>query len=277
MNFFLKNMLPEGELLCPIYRTESNRFLDHLDFHPHYELYFCHTDLQQRMLINGREYTPKEPSLVILPPFAVHHISSHGSEKGFERYVVYFKEEFLSQFGASVLPPSLTQRFRGTLFRLSPQEADQVLSPLQALYEPNASHPEQATALATVLNRVDRLTSEEQRTPLEIMNEEIPRILEYVYRNVDADLNADVIARTFNVSRAKLDRDFRQYVGRTIHQTVIDCRLSAAIDLLKNSDRTVAEIAAACGFESEYYFYSFFKRNTGATPTAIRRQKNILI
>ena len=51
----------------------------------------------------------------------------------------------------------------------------------------------------------------------------------------------------------------------------------AAIDLLKNSDRTVAEIAAACGFESEYYFYSFFKRNTGATPTAIRRQKNILI
>jgi transcriptional regulator GlxA family with amidase domain len=145
------------------------------------------------------------------------------------------------------------------------------------LYEENATHAEQATALATVFNRADRLIPEDRRILLESMNEEIPRILEYVYRNVSADLNADTIARAFNISRAKLDRDFRQYVGRTVHQTVIDCRLSTAIDLLKNTDRTVAQIAADCGFESEYYFYSFCKRNTGSTPSALRRKKDLIL
>ncbi len=277
MNFFLKNMLAEGELLCPIYRTECNSFLDRLDFHPHYEMYFCHGSLRQRMLINGREYSLSEPNIVILPPFAVHHISSHEPVEHFARYVVYFREDFLSQFGGAVLPRSLTQSCGGSLFRLTESDSEQVLRALQALYEENASSFERATALAMVLNRVDRLVPESDRMRLETMNEEIPRILEYIYRNVGADLNADVIANLFHISRAKLDRDFRRYVGRTVHQTVIDCRLSAAIDLLKNSDRSVAEVAAICGFESEYYFYSFFKRNTGTTPTAIRKQNGSLL
>ncbi|MBQ7365153.1 MAG: helix-turn-helix transcriptional regulator, partial [Clostridia bacterium] len=77
-------------------------------------------------------------------------------------------------------------------------------------------------------------------------------------------------------SRAKLDRDFRRYVGRTVHTTVMDCRLSAAVALLKRSDLTVAEVAARSGFESEYYFYAFCKRNTGMTPTELRRSERLL-
>lgn len=277
MNFFLKNMLPAGELLCPIYRTECNSFLDRLDFHPHYEMYFCHGNLRQRMFINGQEYTVYEPNIVILPPFAVHHISSNEPGENFERYVVYFKEEFLSQFGGAVLPRSLVGKRTGCMFRLTPETADRILSCLQDLYEENISSSEQATVLATVLNRMDRLVAPSMRLPLETMNEEIPRILEYIYRNVDADLNADRIARIFNISRAKLDRDFRYYVGRTVHQTVVDCRLSAAIDLLKHGTDSVAEIAVKCGFESEYYFYAFIKRNTGMTPTEIRKQSGIFV
>ena len=271
MNFFLKNMLQGGEMICPIVRTECNSFLDHLDFHPHYELYFCHGSLLQRMFINGQEYTVSEPNVVILPPFAVHHISSGESVRSFERFVVYFGEELLSQFGASVLSDTLRSSFDGTLFRLSAEGADTLLSALQSVYAEGATRAEQATALATVLNRLDRLTDSERRMQFPMLNEETPRILEYIYRNVGADLDADRIAVRFNISRAKLDRDFRRYVGRTVHQTVIDCRLSAAIALLRRSDSSVGEIALRCGFESEYYFYAFCKRNTGMTPTELRR------
>lgn len=62
-------------------------------------------------------------------------------------------------------------------------------------------------------------------------------------------------------------------MGVSVHQAVVNCRLSSAVDMLANTPLTIREIALHCGFESEYYFYSFFKRNTGKTPTSIRNRK----
>ena len=267
-------MLSGGEPIRPIVRTECNRFLGQMDLHPHYELYFCHGDLDQRMLINGRELTISEPNVVILPPFAVHHISSGDVGRGFERYVVYFGEDLIDQFGGSVLPTEIRSSLDGTLFRLDSERADLFLSALQSVYASGAPASEQACALATVLNRLLRCTDQENRLCLPKMNDQTPKILEYIYRNVGECLDADQIAHRFNISRAKLDRDFRRYVGKTVHSTVIDCRLSFAIALLRQSDESIARIASQCGFESEYYFYAFCKRNTGMTPTKLRRQGN---
>ncbi len=273
MNYFLKNMLSDGALLCPIYRTQCGKFLDHLDFHPHYEVYFCHSPLPQKMFINGQRYSVNTPNVVILPPFAVHHISLEAAGDGFERYVVYFNHDFLDQFGEAVLPKGMAEGFFGVMFPLSGEKADRILESLQNLYEKDASRGEQATGLALLLNRLERLVPMEERIRLEQTTPQISQILEYIYRNVDQDLSADALARRFNLSRAKLDRDFRQYVGQTVHQTVTECRLSAAAGLLRRTGLSVAEIASLCGFESEYYFYSFFKRNTGRTPSELRKNE----
>jgi hypothetical protein len=45
----------------------------------------------------------------------------------------------------------------------------------------------------------------------------------------------------------------------------------------KTEEELKAQIAADCGFESEYYFYSFCKRNTGSTPSALRRKKDLIL
>ena len=73
------------------------------------------------------------------------------------------------------------------------------------------------------------------------------------------------------ISRSKLDRDFKQYTGTTIHAFMDMCRLNQAKILLGlRPYLSIAEIATYCGFTGETYFFPFFKRNTGMTPIQYR-------
>ena len=47
---------------------------------------------------------------------------------------------------------------------------------------------------------------------------------------------------------------------------LLDYRLRVADVLLGNSDRSVGEIAEACGFESTAYFCRCFKNHYGVSP-----------
>ncbi len=275
MNYLLKNMLTDGALLCPIYRKEANRFLDRLDFHPHYELYFCHGAVPQKLVIGGEEHTLSQACALILPPFTVHHISLGEKREEFARYVVYFGKEFLSLFDPRILNRSLTESGTGILIPLSDAEADRLAGLLPPLYDGDGTEASRACALGLLLNDLSRLASRESSYVFEKTVSDVPKILEYIWQHVGEDLNADRLAARFNISRPKLDRDFRRFVGQSVHRTVIDCRISTALSLLRSSDRTVKEIAEICGFESEYYFYSFFKKNTGRTPSRWRQSATL--
>lgn len=277
MNYLLKSMLSDGNLLRPIYRKEANRFLDRLDFHPHYELYFCRAPLPQRLKIGGEERALCEPCALILPPFTVHHISLSEPRESFERYVIYFGEELLSRFHEQVLSRALLKPQTGVLLTLSEEEAKDLSSLLPLLYEETergSSEASSACALALLLNRLSLFSRSRPPYFFEETVQRIPEVLAYIWHHVDEDLSADRLAERFMVSRPTLDRDFRRYVGQSVHQTVMDCRIWHALTLLRTTDRSVAQIAVCCGFESEYYFYSFFKRLTGKTPSEWRNEND---
>ena len=56
-------------------------------------------------------------------------------------------------------------------------------------------------------------------------------------------------------------------------QYINGMRLSAAADLLLESDRKVLDIAFDTGFNSLSYFIGVFKQSMGCTPTEFRRRQ----
>ena len=55
------------------------------------------------------------------------------------------------------------------------------------------------------------------------------------------------------------------------------CRLSVAARLLKEQpERSITNIAVACGFSSSQYFATLFRRNFGVTPRAFRSARGRL-
>jgi LacI family transcriptional regulator len=80
------------------------------------------------------------------------------------------------------------------------------------------------------------------------------------------------VLRIVPISRRALERRFLGVLGRTPHQEILRCRLEKARHLLSTTDLPIKAIAQRIGIGNPEYLSVVFKRATGATPAAYRRQ-----
>lgn len=73
-----------------------------------------------------------------------------------------------------------------------------------------------------------------------------------------------------HLSKAHFARIFKQTTGTSPLRFILQIRVERAKELLDFTDRSVAEIAEACGFGDQNYFARTFKKLTGLSPTRYR-------
>ena len=83
---------------------------------------------------------------------------------------------------------------------------------------------------------------------------------------------AELCART-HVSRSYLQRMYKSCFGKSIFEELIDFRLQKASELLRTTDRSIAQIAEQCGYASYAHFAKQFKALKGITPSEYREQR----
>ena len=83
-------------------------------------------------------------------------------------------------------------------------------------------------------------------------------------------LDVDDLAGAAGLSRAHFSREFRRAFGEAPHAYLLTRRLERAAALLRDTDRSVADICFAVGLRSVGSFTTSFTRTFGASPTAYR-------
>jgi AraC-like DNA-binding protein len=83
-------------------------------------------------------------------------------------------------------------------------------------------------------------------------------------------LGVDDLARAAGLSRAHFSREFRRAFGESPHAYLLTRRLERAAALLRNTDRSVADICFSVGLKSVGSFTTSFTRSYGVSPTAYR-------
>jgi len=83
-------------------------------------------------------------------------------------------------------------------------------------------------------------------------------------------LDVATLARAAHLSPAHFSREFRQAFGETPHQYLLTRRMERAAALLRNTDRTVADVCLTVGLRSVGSFTTSFGRTFGLSPTAYR-------
>src|SRR3954451_22892121 len=78
------------------------------------------------------------------------------------------------------------------------------------------------------------------------------------------------LARAAGLSTAHFSREFRKTFGESPHSYLLTRRLERAAALLRNTDRSVADICMSVGLTSVGSFTSSFSRLFGRSPTAYR-------
>jgi AraC-like DNA-binding protein len=85
-------------------------------------------------------------------------------------------------------------------------------------------------------------------------------------------LDVPAMAAAAKLSPAHFSREFRRAFGETPHQYLLTRRLERAAQLLRMTDRSVAEICLDVGLTSVGSFTTSFGRAYGLSPTAYRSQ-----
>jgi AraC-like DNA-binding protein len=85
-------------------------------------------------------------------------------------------------------------------------------------------------------------------------------------------LDVDDLAGAAGLSRAHFSREFRRAFGDSPHQYLLTRRLERAAALLRNTDRSVADICFSVGLQSVGSFTSSFTRAYGKSPTVYRAE-----
>lgn len=114
-----------------------------------------------------------------------------------------------------------------------------------------------------------------------LMNETIaPRrqnfnkhLKEYLLPRLDQHLDAQIIANDLRISRSKLYMSCDKYLGMGIAEYIRMLRIEKAQQLLRDSELSITQIAAAVGFEDYNYFCRVFKKNVGYSAKKYREQK----
>jgi AraC-like DNA-binding protein len=84
-------------------------------------------------------------------------------------------------------------------------------------------------------------------------------------------LDVPTLARAARLSPAHFSREFRRAFGETPHQYLLTRRLERAAALLRNTDRSIADICFTVGLHSVGSFTTSFGRAYGVSPGAYRR------
>jgi len=100
----------------------------------------------------------------------------------------------------------------------------------------------------------------------------VGRALQAMHAKPMADWTVESLALSVGASRSALAERFKTILGQPPMQYLGAWRLQLATGMLRESGRSIAEIAAAVGYESEAAFNRAFKRHIGVPPGAWRDQ-----
>ena len=86
----------------------------------------------------------------------------------------------------------------------------------------------------------------------------------------DCNLCIDSVASNFNISGSFISKTIPQLTGKPFNKYVVEVRMQAAAQMLRESALSIDEISLACGYPAQSTFYRVFKKYHGISPMQYR-------
>jgi LacI family transcriptional regulator len=94
----------------------------------------------------------------------------------------------------------------------------------------------------------------------------------YIHNHAGEGLRVSDVLQAIPMARRTLEKRFRHYLGRSPLDEIRRVQIERVKQLLTLEELSVTEIASQVGFESSQSLAIVFRRETGQTCSAFRRQ-----
>ncbi len=124
-------------------------------------------------------------------------------------------------------------------------------------------------------DRMRRRFSGEITNPSQVPKNERKFLVEFeslIEKHIqDSTLSVEKLSHALGMSRVQLFRKISALTNKNVTDYIAEFKLQKAKALLKDTEKTIAEIAYETGFNNPSYFTTFFKQKTQQTPSEWRQ------
>ena len=115
-----------------------------------------------------------------------------------------------------------------------------------------------------------RVVERESTAPTVSCSHLVDRAIDFIKENISSPFSARDVARHLGVSQSLLLLRFRQFEKTSVQATIINHRLKAVCEKLKNTNMPISRIATLCGFTSPNRLAHLFMERYGMSPRDYR-------
>jgi AraC family transcriptional regulator len=101
----------------------------------------------------------------------------------------------------------------------------------------------------------------------------LERAMDFIEAHLAEPIGLKDIAASAGVTRMHFAAQFRLAMGSSPHEYLMRRRIERAKSHLLNTDKTILDVALACGFRSHAHFGAVFKRLVGVSPNGWRAER----
>lgn len=101
--------------------------------------------------------------------------------------------------------------------------------------------------------------------------QEILKSIDYIHQNYSKDITLSELSRLANYSNSYFSSLFKSVTSKSYLEYLNHYRIKKSIELLKNTDMHIIEIASGVGFDNVTNFNRMFKKLMGMSPTEYRK------
>lgn len=103
-------------------------------------------------------------------------------------------------------------------------------------------------------------------------NEALRKAVQYIREKIHEQIRVTEVVRASGICHRSLNDLFQYELNTSIGKYLTNARIEHISNLLIDTNMQVQEIAAAVGYEDDRHFARYFKRTTGLSPQAYRKQ-----
>ena len=105
-----------------------------------------------------------------------------------------------------------------------------------------------------------------------LKNEHIQKVVDFIKDNYTSEISIDFLTDMVPLSRRNLEVKFKDAMGISIYQFILQNRIEHFAHLLKTTDRSLFDLALESGFNDSNNISRIFKKFKGVTPLEFRQK-----
>lgn len=177
---------------------------------------------------------------------------------------------FMNQIGLSAKSPILTPT--------TPEGGEALKKEMLSIIRNTQAHPlELIGHLYLFLNCMLECSPNRKKTQGGHISEFYTReAVSYIEQNYDKNITVENMASLCNLDRSYFGKVFKENMGQSPQEFLIQYRMSRAAELLTGTDLSIAEIGQSVGYPNQLHFSRAFKSVHGIPPRTYRQKNKVI-